>query len=142
MSSVEPGPSPAELGALTEPADVLDTRAAGPAALRGSVLRIGAYILGILLSLISVRVLITHIGVEDFGRYVTVISLVTIVGGFTEGGLNSIVLREFATLPRDHQRQMMRSAIGIRLVLTTAGVVLAVAFAAVAGYGSTLVLGT
>ena len=66
----------------------------------------------------------------------------TIVGGFTEGGLNSIVLREFATLSGDRRREMMRSAIGIRLVLTAVGVALAVAFAAAAGYSSTLVLGT
>jgi O-antigen/teichoic acid export membrane protein len=122
--------------------DLLDTEAAGPAALRGSVLRTGAYVLGILLSLVSAPLLVRHLGVSEFGRYVTVISLVTIVGGFTEGGLNSIVLRESATLSGDRRREMLRSAIGIRIVLTLAGVALAVAFAAAAGYGSTLVLGT
>jgi O-antigen/teichoic acid export membrane protein len=141
MTSVEPGMQPAEPSAVVE-RDLLDTRAAGPAALRGSVVRTGAYVLGILLSLISAPLLIRHLGVSEFGRYLTVISLVTIVSGFTEGGLNSIVLREFATLSGDRRRQMMRSAIGIRIVLTVAGVALAVAFAAVAGYSSTLVLGT
>jgi O-antigen/teichoic acid export membrane protein len=123
-------------------ADLLDTREAGPAALRGSVLRSGAYILGILLSLISARVLITHLGVSEFGRYVTVLSLVTIVAGFTEGGLNSVVLREFATVSAERKREMMRSAVGMRLVLTGTGVAVAVGFAALAGYGTTLVLGT
>ncbi len=121
---------------------MLDTREAGPAALRGSVLRTGAYVLGILLSLISARVLIVHLGVSKFGRYATVVALVTIVSGFTEGGLNSVVLREFATLSGERRREMMASAIGIRLILTILGVAVAVAFAAVAGYGSTLVLGT
>ncbi len=141
MSSVESGTPPAGPTAAAE-TDPLDTQAAGAAALRGSVLRTGAYVSGVLLSLISARVLIGHLGVADFGRYATVLALITIVTGFTEGGLNSIVLREFATLKADRKRQMMRSAIGIRLVLTAVGVALAVAFAAAAGYGSTLVLGT
>ncbi len=141
MTSGEPGRPSAESSAGVE-ADLLDSQAAGPAALRGSVLRTGSYVLGILLSLISVRVLFGHLGLEDFGRYNIVLALVTIVSGFTEGGLNSVVLREFATLPPDHRREMMRSAIGMRLVLTTVGVGFAVAFAAVAGYSGTLVLGT
>ncbi len=141
MSAVEPGTPPAEPSPAAEP-DLLDTAAAGPAALRGSALRTGAYVLGILLSLISAPLLIRHLGVSEFGRYVTVVSLVTIVAGFTEGGLNNIVLREFATLSGERRREMMRSAIGMRIVLTLAGVALAVLFAAVAGYGSTLVLGT
>ncbi|HEV7162433.1 MAG TPA: oligosaccharide flippase family protein [Solirubrobacteraceae bacterium] len=122
--------------------DVLDTHEAGGAALRGSVLRTGSYVLGILLSLVSARVLIEHLGVSNFGRYTTVVALVTIVSGFTEGGLNSVVLREFATLPEHGRREMMSAAIGMRLVLTVVGVALAVAFAAVAGYGTTMVAGT
>src|ERR1019366_5995674 len=55
---------------------------------------------------------------------------------------NSIVLREFATLGEERRREMMASAIGIRLILTVAGVALAVAFAALAGYGATMVAGT
>ncbi len=123
-------------------ADLLDTSAAGGVALRGSVLRTGSYVLGILLSLISARVLIEHLGGPGFGRYTTVVALVTIVAGFTEGGLNSIVLREFATLGEERRREMMASAIGMRLTVTLAGVLFAVAFAAAAGYGSTMVAGT
>ena len=52
------------------------------------------------------------------------------------------MLREFATLSGERRREMMRSAIGIRLVLTAIGVAFAVGFAAAAGYGATLVLGT
>jgi len=132
---------PAGSGEALAP-DLLDTHEAGPAALRGSVLRTGSYVLGILLSLISARVLIIHLGISDFGRYTAVLALITIVSGFTEAGLNNIVMREFATLSGDPRRQMMASAIGMRFVLTSVGVALAVAFAAVAGYGSALVLGT
>jgi O-antigen/teichoic acid export membrane protein len=148
MSPVESGdplgsvPDPAPDSGDAAEADLLGSSEAGPAALRGSVLRTGAYVLGILLSLISARALIVHLGVSDFGRYSVVIALITIVAGLTEGGLNSVVLREFATLRGDRRERMVRSAIGIRLVLTTLGVALAVVFAAAVGYGSTLVLGT
>jgi O-antigen/teichoic acid export membrane protein len=142
-SDLQPGPQPPAPGELgTEARDMLDTSEAGGAALRGSVLRTGSYVLGILLSLISARVLIEHLGVSNFGRYTTVVALVTIVSGFTEGGLNSIVLKEFAVLGEQRRREMMASAIGIRLVLTVVGVALAVAFAAVAGYGATMIAGT
>lgn len=72
--------------AATDPearADVLDTPQAGSTALRGSALRTGAYVTGLLLSLISAPLLARHLGVEGFGRYVTVTALITIVAGLT-----------------------------------------------------------
>lgn len=138
MTSTEP---PEALAAPVAE-DLLDRPEAGPVALRGSALRTGGYVAGILLSLASAPLLIRHLGVARFGQYITVLSLVTIVSGVTEGGLNSIVLREYANLPADGRRRLMRSAAGARGLLTLAGVILAVAFAAVAGYDGTLVLGT
>jgi O-antigen/teichoic acid export membrane protein len=127
----------------TEPAegDVLDSEQAGPAAVRGSALRAGAYVLGLLLSLISAPLLIRHLGNEEYGRYGVVTALITIVAGFTESGLNTVVLRGFSTLSAEQRRQMMRTAIGIRLLVTCVGVALAVAFAVGAGYTSAMVLG-
>lgn len=128
-------------GAAPADADLLDSAHAGPAAVRGSVLRAGAYVLGLLLSLISAPLLIRHLGNEEYGRYGVVTALVTIVAGFTESGLNTVVLRGFSTLGEHQRRQMMRSAIGIRLLVTCVGVALAVAFALGAGYTSAMVLG-
>jgi O-antigen/teichoic acid export membrane protein len=127
----------------TEPTDgdVLDSAQAGPAAVRGSALRGGAYVLGLLLSVISAPLLIRHLGNDEFGRYGAVTALITIVAGFTEGGLNTVVLRGFSTLGEEQRRRMMRSAIGIRLVMTCVGVALAVAFAVGVGYRSTMVIG-
>jgi O-antigen/teichoic acid export membrane protein len=122
--------------------DVLDTERAGPLALRGGVLRTGGYVVGILLSLVAVPLLINHLGLAGYGRYVTVVALTTIVGGLTEGGLNAIALREYTTTTGADRERLMRDALGIRLVLTTAGALGAVAFAAVVGYGHELVLGT
>ncbi len=122
--------------------DLLDDPQAGPAAIRGSFVRTGGYALGSLLSVISVPLLNRHLGFGDYGRYVTVISLVTIVQGITDIGLGQIGVREFALRGAEEQRLLMRNLLGVRCALTTAGVALATAFAAVAGYGGTVVLGT
>jgi O-antigen/teichoic acid export membrane protein len=122
--------------------DLLDTPAAGPAAIRGSVLRTGGYVLGVLLSLVSVPLLIRHLGFSDYGRYVTVISLVTIVQGVTDVGLGQIGVREYATRSGTDQERLMRNLLGVRVTLTSVGIVLASAFVALAGYGKTVLLGT
>jgi len=115
---------------------------AGPAALRGGALRSGAYAATVLLSLVSAPLLIRHLGIAAFGRYTTVTALVTIISGLTDAGLLNIALREWATRSGEDRRRTMRSLLGIRLELSSAGVALGVAFALAAGYSRTLVLGT
>ena len=122
-------------------ADVLDTPAAGPAALRGSALRSGAYGAGIALSLASAPLLVHHLGVVGFGRFVTVVSLMNLVAGVTEGGLNAVALREYATLGADRRAMVMRSLLGLRLGLSTLGVLAGVGFALAAGYDRPMVIG-
>lgn len=122
--------------------DVLDTAAAGPAAIRGSVIRAAAYFTGILLSLASAPLLIRHLGQADFGRYFTVVSLIAIVTGLSDAGLSTIAIREYSTLAGAKRDRLMENLLGMRLVLSTAGGLAAVAFVALAGYASVLVLGT
>lgn len=131
-----------ESATLGEPADLLDTPHAGPAAIRGSLLRAAGYVAGILISIVSISLLIRHLGVADFGRYVTVTSLITIVQGVTDAGLTLIGVREFAVRSSTDRDRLMRNLVGVRLAVTLVGVLLATGFAALAGYGSTLVLGT
>src|SRR5690349_5567460 len=107
-------------------ADLLDTPAAGPTAIRGSALRAGGYVAGIALSIAAVPLLIRHLGVADYGRYVTVISLVTIVQGVTDVGLGQIGVREYSTRSGPEGAQLMRNLLGVRIALTTAGVIIAV----------------
>src|SRR3954462_3739860 len=126
----------------TEPEpDVLATPAAGPAALRGSVLRTGTYLFGIALSLASAPLLVRHLGISEFGRYITVASLMNLVAGVTEGGVNAIALREFATLEERRRADVMRNLLGLRLALSTGGGCVGMAFAVAAGYDSPLVVG-
>ncbi len=122
--------------------DVLDTPEAGTTALRGGALRAGGYAVGIGLSLVSAPILIHHLGVEGFGRYTTVIALVALIGVGTEAGLNAIALREYSVQEGGERKRVMRDLLGIRLVVTGAGMLGAVAFAAAAGYDNTMVVGT
>ncbi len=138
-------PPPEPLGALS-PADgyaLLDSQEAGGAALRGSMMRTAAFVGGLLLGVVSAPLVVRHLGDVDFGRYSVVVAVVAIVTGLTEGGINSIALRELANAADARARdQIMRDLLGLRIVLSTAGIAIAVAFAALAGYEGTLVLGT
>jgi O-antigen/teichoic acid export membrane protein len=123
--------------------ELIDTAAAGPAALRGGVLRTGGFVGGLLLSLASAPLLVRHLGDVDFGRYSAVLAVVLIVAGLTEGGVNTVALRELgATTDRAERNRMMSDLLGLRLALSVAGVGIAVAFSALAGYGADLVTGT
>ena len=122
--------------------DLVGSEAAGPAALRGSVLLGGGYAATIGLSLISAPLLIRHLGISDFGRYTTVLALVTVVNGLTDAGLMNIALREWASRRGEDRARFMRSLLGVRLELSAAGVAVGVLFALVAGYDSMLVVGT
>ena len=48
--------------------------------MRGGAFRVAGYIVGVLVSVISVALLFRYLGVVDIGRYVTAMSLVAIVG--------------------------------------------------------------
>ena len=104
---------------------------------RGASLRLVAYALGTVLSVASAAVLLRYLGVADYGRYVAVFALVTIVAGVTEAGTANVGVRELATRHRDEHDRLLADLQGVRLALTTAGALAAFAFAAVAGYDLT-----
>jgi O-antigen/teichoic acid export membrane protein len=122
--------------------DLLDTDRAGSVAIRGAAVRVGGYGLAILLSVGSSALLFRHLGVVASGHYVVIISLVTLAGGMTDAGLSMIGVRELATRDAAGRGELMRSLGGLRLTLTLAGIAVAVLFAALVGYASTLVVGT
>ncbi|MDP2709982.1 MAG: oligosaccharide flippase family protein [Solirubrobacteraceae bacterium] len=122
--------------------DLLDTTAAGPVAARGGALRAGGYAVGALLTLLSAPLMIRHLGVEDFGRYVTVLSLVAIVAGFMDAGLAAITVREYVSRRGQDRDRVLRDMLGIRIALALAAAAIAVLFAIVAGYPTVQVVGT
>lgn len=122
--------------------DVLDTPAAGSRAIRGSGVRAAGYVAGALLAFVSAPLLVRHLGVVEFGRYVSVISLIALVSGVTDVGLSALAVREYSVRKGRARDELMRSILGARLLLTSGGVLVATGFAAVAGYGTDLVIGT
>lgn len=122
---------------------ILDSREAGGTALRGGLLRTAAFAGSLLLGLISAPLVIRQLGAAEFGRYASVLAVIAIVTGLTEGGVNTVALRELSSAGGPQERaQAMRDLLGLRMVLSVAGIGVAVGFAVVAGYGGTLVLGT
>jgi O-antigen/teichoic acid export membrane protein len=121
---------------------VLDSPTAGGKVIRGSVFRIGGYVAGVLLGVLAASLMIRHLGVVDWGQYVTVFSLVAIVSGLSDAGLTAIGAREYVTREGEERDRLMRNLLGLRLAITAVGIAAAVVFAVVAGYGSVLVVGT
>jgi O-antigen/teichoic acid export membrane protein len=131
-----------ELQRAQDPVDVLDTTQAGPRVIRGGVFRVGAYLAGVLLSVGSAAILIRHLGVVSWGRYVTVSSLVATVGGLSEAGMTSIGVREYSVLERRERDRLLQNLFGLRVAITAVGMLAALVFAVVVGYPSVLVAGT
>ncbi len=122
-----------EAGAVAE-ADVLDSTEAGNKVIRGGGLRMASYVSGIVVGLISAPLLVRHLSVADFGVYATVNSIVFVVGGLVEGGLGNVAIRGYAQSGADERRRLMDALFGLRLVLTTGGLLAALAFTVLAGY--------
>jgi O-antigen/teichoic acid export membrane protein len=121
--------------------DLLDTPEAGPAAIRGGILRVGGFLAGMLAGVGSFALLARHLGVDDVGRYSIAVALVTVVGGLSDLGLTAIGVRELSIRSGDARNNFARNLVGLRLILGVVGGVAMVGFAAAVGYGTTLVEG-
>jgi O-antigen/teichoic acid export membrane protein len=121
--------------------DLLDTPAAGPAAIRGGALRLASYGAGTLAGVASAALLFRHLGVVETGRYSVAIALVAIVAGVTDLGLTTIGVRELSVRTGVERDAIARNLLGLRLVLTAVGGIAIILFTAAAGYGSTLTVG-
>lgn len=112
------------------------------AAIRGGALRALGYGCGALVSLATAAILVRHLGIQGFGRYVTVTSLVALVGGVTEAGVLVHGIREFLSSEEQDRRRLIGNLLAMRLTLATLGLVLAFCFAVAVGYRRVLVIGT
>lgn len=125
----------------TEPS-VLDTPAAGGLIIRGGAFRLGSYIVTVGLSVIPIVLLTRYLSVAEFSAYTTVISLVSIVSTVTDSGMSTLGTREFAVRDGSDRDTLMRDLLGLRVALTSIGVLAATLFAVLAGYSPALVAGT
>lgn len=115
----------------------------GNRVVRGGMIRVFGYGLGSLAIAVSSIFLLRYLGVSDFGKYAAVMSLIAIVAGVTDAGLNTVGNRELALAETvEDRRRIVGMLSGVRLVLTPLGVLAAIAYTLLAGYESELVLGT
>jgi O-antigen/teichoic acid export membrane protein len=131
----EPGASPAD------GLDVLESGAAGGLAIRGGALRIVGFGTGMLMSAVSVPLMVRHLGVVDYGYYITVSSIIFIIGGFTEAGLTYLGIREYAVMRGNERERFMQNLAGLRFALTATGVVVATLFTWITGQPTIVVQG-
>src|SRR4029453_15900845 len=125
-----------------DPLSILDSPTAGGRVIRGGMMRLGTYAAGVALGIASAALMTRYLGVEDFGRYVIVTSLVAMVAGLTEAGVPNIAAREFATRDRRERNRLIANLFGILLSVAVIGVLAAAGFAIVVGYDRTMVAGT
>lgn len=121
--------------------DVLDSDQAGGRIIRGGVLRLGGYAAVLALSVLSAVLLTRHLGPVRFGQYTTVLSLVGVLAAVTDAGMSTVGTREFAVREGTERDALMSDLLGLRVLLTSAGVLLVVGFALAAGYSDGLLLG-
>ena len=121
--------------------DLLESSAAGGAAVRGGTLRVGGYLVSAVAGALSAAVLFRHLHTELTGLYVLASSIVAIIAGVSDLGMTTLGLRELAIRDASGRHALMRTLLGLRLFVTVLGVGIAVAFAAVAGYSSAVVAG-
>lgn len=103
-------------------AELLDTSAAGPAAMRGGALRICSYMAGAIISALSASLLLRHLGRVNTGLYVSALALVAIVGSVSDLGLTAVGIRETTRLPPEQRWFVARDLLGLRLVVTLIGI--------------------
>lgn len=136
------GDTTGEVAEVIPDGDILASREAGGRFLRGSGMRVLAYGGGLLVGLASTPLVTRHLGPTDWGHFITVTSLIFIMAAITEGGVGNLGVREFSTGDNATRRSFMSNLIGLRIALSLAGAVGAIAFTLIAGYSRVLVEGT
>ena len=63
---------------------------AGARAIHGGIIRGTGYAAGVALTAAASVLLLRYLGVVEFGRYVTVMSLIAVVSGITDAGLTAV----------------------------------------------------
>jgi O-antigen/teichoic acid export membrane protein len=129
------------LAATQAEGDLLDSGEAGARYIRGGAWLTAAYFVNLLLSLAAVPLVIRHLGPVDYGRFAAVNAIIFIVAGFTEAGLTSLGVREYANRTSGDARRLLRNLIGLRLTTTAIGVAAATAIFATAGSPAVVVIG-
>jgi O-antigen/teichoic acid export membrane protein len=121
--------------------DVLRSAGAGKKVVHGSALRLGANLANLVFALATATLLLRHLGVEESGRYVTVMSLVGIALAIVDTGLNVSASKDLTVCPREGRRELLANVVGQRIIVAVIAWVCLVGFALAAGYPHEMVVG-
>jgi O-antigen/teichoic acid export membrane protein len=127
--------------AAQAPRDAVDSPHAGRLFVRGGAKRVAAYGGAIACSVAVIPLVTRHLGASKYGQLGAVVGLMLIAAIITEGGIGTIGIREYANLRGAARNEFMRGLIGLRIALSAAGALGALAFAALA-YPPVQVAGT
>ena len=109
---------------------VLDDEHVGRRVVHGGAQRAAGFAASNLLTVVGAVVLLRYLGVAEFGRYGTVMALLAVVQGISDAGLTVTGTRELAVVDDEtRRREILSHVLGLRIVLSAAGVAFAVAFA-------------
>jgi O-antigen/teichoic acid export membrane protein len=114
---------------------------AGGRVIRGGSLRVVGTLVGVLAGALSAPLVVHHLHRVDYGRYLTVTSVIFVVTAVTEGGLNNVAVRLYSVSSEPQRRSLIANLTGVRLVLGVLGAAGAVGFGLLAGYEHVLVVG-
>jgi O-antigen/teichoic acid export membrane protein len=135
--SASPPITPAPLGGDSH----LASSTAGSEAATGGLFRLAAQICGLVLTLGSTVIVLRHLGEAEFGRLSLVIALVTIVVGISDLGLSGVGIREWIRRSPEDRQSLLADLLGLRLVATGIGGIIAIGFAFLAGYDHDVLVG-
>ncbi|MEA2313090.1 MAG: hypothetical protein QOE28_3058 [Solirubrobacteraceae bacterium] len=121
--------------------EIIDTPEAGTAVIRGGAIRTVAWSLGLLISVASAPLLVRHLGIVAYGRYLTILAVVQTIALIADNALANLALREYTSQPQELRASMLRNLLGLRLLLTVVGLALGFGFAVAAGYDHTQLAG-
>jgi O-antigen/teichoic acid export membrane protein len=137
MSDVDAAVPPSE----AIPGDPYAAGEAGGRVIRGSGLRVAGALAGVLAGAVSAPLVVRHLGVTDYGRYLTVTSVIFVVTALSEGGLANVAVRQFSVSDARGRRALIANLTGLRIALGALGALVAVGFGLLAGYERVLVVG-
>ena len=120
--------------------DALDAPDSSRIAAHGTAWRLASYAVSLLVSVVSIRLLTTHLG-GDFGTFTVVSSIAFVAVASTDGGLTALGLREGANITRTERVDLLANVLGLRLVLCTIGMVAGAVFALLTNRGHAFSLG-
>jgi O-antigen/teichoic acid export membrane protein len=124
--------------------DAGDPLAAGKASgrvIRGGSLRAVGTLVGVFAGALSAPLVVHHLHTINYGRYLTVVSVLFVVTAVTEGGLNNVAVRLYSVSGEPERRSLIANLTGVRIVLGLFGAAAAIGFGEIAGYEHVLVLG-